>query len=447
MATLLRPPLVFDRRQKRPIGTPDSYPNLITSTLNVDVLTLKQPAFSIRLSDSAPPRIKQVRFEDFPNLACSTLYATNLKGLPLGPEQWDDSAPPRKTQVFVELLSRPLTLGINPNAAVLQLDASATPRKAQVYLDLYPSLGQNTLATTGATLDPPLLFSRLSESAPSRRLVNQVEQLGRQVWVDPLPNVLTLSTSAFQAKYQVIAQQLDYRALWRDDVPQIQRLDASAWMGKEPVYVDPPALLTLRMSLIAVPNVVGELQAQAETDLINAGFVSQASTAYSDTIAIGLVISQDPLGGALSSAGTTIAIVISLGPQPFQAPIDQPSGGFFYDVDSYRAANRRRKKQLEELEREREEAELPPVDLEIAQLLHRQEQLDEERSERDRIQAIADRYSSHGRELGLPNRVRAALIKAFEERSKNALEQLDREINRLMEEEALTVLQLLLNDE
>lgn len=287
MATLLRPPLVFDRRQKRPIGTPDSYPNLIASTLRSAVLTLVAPLTAEQLDDSAPPRPRQVRVDLTPNLLTSTLFATTER-IRQGLEQWDDSAPPRKGQVRV---------------------------------DLPPNLLGTTLAGAApVSLDLPLRVEMWDDGAQPRKRQTLAEQfMGRAVWLDPVPQVQRLDTPAFQAKYQVIAQQLDARAVWRDPVPAIARLDSSAWQGKEPVYVDPPRLLTLQMSLVTVPNVVGGTQAQADIDLAAVGLTSSVSNAYSDTVAAGLVISQAPPAGGIVALGSVIAIVVSLGVQP--APV------------------------------------------------------------------------------------------------------------------------------
>jgi serine/threonine-protein kinase len=49
---------------------------------------------------------------------------------------------------------------------------------------------------------------------------------------------------------------------------------------------------------VAVPNVVGKAQADATAALQAAGFNVTATSAYNDTVAAGLVVSQNPAGGA-----------------------------------------------------------------------------------------------------------------------------------------------------
>ncbi len=63
-----------------------------------------------------------------------------------------------------------------------------------------------------------------------------------------------------------------------------------------------------------VPNVVGLTQSAAQAAIISAGFiVGTVSEAYSDTVAIGNVISQDPIGGEELEPGGAVSFVILLG--------------------------------------------------------------------------------------------------------------------------------------
>lgn len=70
-----------------------------------------------------------------------------------------------------------------------------------------------------------------------------------------------------------------------------------------------------------VPNIVGETADQANNDIVNAGFqVGAVTTANSDTVAAGLVISQAPAGGTQAALGTFVSYVLSLGPVPPPPP-------------------------------------------------------------------------------------------------------------------------------
>jgi len=68
---------------------------------------------------------------------------------------------------------------------------------------------------------------------------------------------------------------------------------------------------------VLVPDVVGQAQALAESNIVGDGFiVGTISTAFSDTVSAGDVIDQSPLGGTQAVPGTAIAITVSDGPPP-----------------------------------------------------------------------------------------------------------------------------------
>lgn len=92
--------------------------------------------------------------------------------------------------------------------------------------------------------------------------------------------------------------------------------------GGADVAVGTPVDLVISLGpAVIVPDVVGETLADATTDIVAATFVLGAVTsAYSDSVAVGLVISQSPIAGSEASAGDAIAVVISLGVAPAQGP-------------------------------------------------------------------------------------------------------------------------------
>lgn len=119
---------------------------------------------------------------------------------------------------------------------------------------------------------------------------------------------------------------------------------------------------------------------------------------------------------------------------------EQPSGGYFNDFDAH--ASRRRKRKREEEERLEEAQQIQAeLDREIARLLHEQEAKDAERADLQRLQSIADRYV--GTRQPVTKRVSTALLKAYEERSRNALEQFHREMERMLEEDEIAVMLIL----
>lgn len=87
------------------------------------------------------------------------------------------------------------------------------------------------------------------------------------------------------------------------------------------VEVDPNAPPPVQPASVAVPNVVGQTQANAQMLLAAAGFVVRVgSTATSLLIPSGSVVSQAPLSSALASMGSPVTLVISTGP-PMPPPV------------------------------------------------------------------------------------------------------------------------------
>ncbi|HEX7282416.1 MAG TPA: FG-GAP-like repeat-containing protein, partial [Vicinamibacterales bacterium] len=72
-----------------------------------------------------------------------------------------------------------------------------------------------------------------------------------------------------------------------------------------------------------VPAVVGLTQSSAEADVTAAGFTASVAAANSSTIAAGIVLSQSPAAGTTATAGSAVALVVSLGPPPGELDLDQ----------------------------------------------------------------------------------------------------------------------------
>ncbi len=71
-----------------------------------------------------------------------------------------------------------------------------------------------------------------------------------------------------------------------------------------------------------VPDVVGLSQALAESTIMGAGFmVGAITTANSNTVPAGDVISQNPTGGSLAAPGSAVDLLVSLGPADSSPPL------------------------------------------------------------------------------------------------------------------------------
>jgi hypothetical protein len=195
--------------------------------------------------------------------------------------------------------------------------------------------------------------------------------------------------------------------------------------------------------LVEVPDVVGETQAAGTTTLEGEGFVVSVSTAFSASVAAGLIISQDPEGGELAASGSTVAIVVSLGLD------EQPSGGWMF-LRTYESETRRRREELrkrQELEEETDRIE-NDLDRSIAQLLREQEAIDAKRADLDRLAEIAKQNADLEAARRYSARVAEALAEALTAENYKALSNLDRELRKAREEEeALMFSMMLLLDE
>jgi beta-lactam-binding protein with PASTA domain len=93
-------------------------------------------------------------------------------------------------------------------------------------------------------------------------------------------------------------------AAWREGAWRIGAWAGTAWATDE---TEPQ---------VVVPNVVGLTQVAANSSIVGAGLLFSASTAYSDSVAAGLVISQNPVASTLVDSGDLVTVVVSLGVQP-----------------------------------------------------------------------------------------------------------------------------------
>jgi len=85
--------------------------------------------------------------------------------------------------------------------------------------------------------------------------------------------------------------------------------------------VSAAASATTLVSPVTVPDVTGQAQATAESNIVAAGLVvGTVTTAYSGSVPAGDVISQNPAGGSSVQPGTSVDIEVSLGVQMVTVP-------------------------------------------------------------------------------------------------------------------------------
>lgn len=192
--------------------------------------------------------------------------------------------------------------------------------------------------------------------------------------------------------------------------------------------------------LVTVPDVVGETQAAGTADLEAVLFVVAVATAYSSVVAAGTIISQSPAAGVNAVQGSTVTITVSLGEAPVTPPSDGAGGWSFY-LRYEQERERRRRKRREQEEAEEAVKALPPVEKEIAQILHKQERADELKSELERLKTLVKEHA----DASLPSRAASAFERAYQRQTVSSLLNLERELRKMMEEEENLILMLLLD--
>lgn len=83
--------------------------------------------------------------------------------------------------------------------------------------------------------------------------------------------------------------------------------------------------ITVSTGLIGVPDLIGATEAQARTDLVQAGFVPEVLYQEADIELAGTVIAQSPQAGGGLDRGATVVITIATAPPP---PTPEPEPSF-----------------------------------------------------------------------------------------------------------------------
>ncbi len=141
-----------------------------------------------------------------------------------------------------------------------------------------------------------------------------------------VPDVEGLSLDAARAKIERAGLKLS-----QADSQHSSSVDANCIISQSPssgTKVPEGSTVSVVVSLgkedtsVTIPNVVGDTKDNAVSKLRNVGFIVDVDSDNSDTVAAGLVISQNRTGQA--ERGDRVLIVVSEGPAPTPPP---PSGG------------------------------------------------------------------------------------------------------------------------
>ena len=142
--------------------------------------------------------------------------------------------------------------------------------------------------------------------------VDLVVSLGKPV----VPNVVGMTQSAATAAITAV-DSLTFGTVTQQysDTMVAGLVISQNPVGGSAVNIGSSVNLVISLGKPVVPNVVGMTQSAATSaitsvDTLTVGTVTQQ---YSDTVAVGLVISQNPVGGTAVNIGSSVSLVISLG--------------------------------------------------------------------------------------------------------------------------------------
>lgn len=137
---------------------------------------------------------------------------------------------------------------------------------------------------------------------------------------------------------------------------------------------------------------------------------------------------------------------------PADAPIPTPTppaqaeeftGGFLFAFEQEMARRRKKRKEIEEREQAAQDLK-DQVEREIAAFLYEQEKADERRAELQRLRSLVRAHARAQSEL--TERAQRAYARALAQENFSAMQALEREIERMLEEEE-AALMILLNED
>ena len=94
----------------------------------------------------------------------------------------------------------------------------------------------------------------------------------------------------------------------------------------EGTQVEAGSMISISVSSgqVRVPAVIGVSEAQARSDLVQAGLDAQIVNQSDDTVEAGTVLAQSPLPGTAVDRGTLVTITVAIAPEPTAEPTFEP---------------------------------------------------------------------------------------------------------------------------
>jgi hypothetical protein len=162
----------------------------------------------------------------------------------------------------------------------------------------------------------------------------------------PVPNVVGITQAAAEAAITAAGLAVGNVTTAFDPVVPAGSVISQLPAAGTEVAAGTPVALVVSLGpepvLIPVPNVVGITQAAAEAAITAAGLVvGNVTTAFDPVVPAGSVISQLPAAGTEVAAGTPVALVVSLGPEPVAMRCDVDRDGDIDKIDLSRISRSR----------------------------------------------------------------------------------------------------------
>ena len=237
-----------------------------------------------------------------------------------------------------------LTLGVLAVGLATVLVGRAIFGSPAVERVTVPNLSGLTVPQATALLSQQglVLGTQTPQTSPDRpkdTIIGQTPPSGEQIEKGQKVDV-TVSTGKAQSTVPQLV------GLTSSDAARAALVDANLTLGKvTQVKSDQPAGVVVAQSVpfqttvdagtpvdisvsdgkTTVPNVVGESEAQARSDLTNAGFETNVVQQQDGTVPPGQVLAQSPKAGASAVKGTLVTITVATAPPATQTPTPTPT--------------------------------------------------------------------------------------------------------------------------
>ncbi len=263
------------------------------------------------------------------NLTVGAVSTANSETVPAGDVISQNPAPgtlvPPGSAVDIVVSLGPAPIPVPDVVALPQADAEAAILAANLTVGAVSTANSETIPEGDVISQDPAPGTL----APPGSAVDIVVSLGPAPV--PVPDVVALAQA--DAEAAIVAANLTVGTITTINSETVLAGDVISQDPAPGALVSPGSAVDIVVSLgpasVKVPDVVGLAQAGAEAAIVAAGLtVGSVTTANSETVPAGDVISQNPVPGAFVTPGSPVDLVVSLGPALVTVPdvLGMPNG-------------------------------------------------------------------------------------------------------------------------